>query len=62
MHFIKILQNFQAPEALASITPKTPRDFWELCHSGVLQNVPDLKGPDEGAALGYLVGSPQAGW
>lgn len=50
--FLKILQKFQEPEVLASITPKTPRDLWELCHSRVLLNVPDLKGPDEGAPLG----------
>lgn len=54
IHFIKILQNFEALEALASFTPKTPRDFWLLCHSRVLLNVPDLKGPDGRSRFGVL--------
>lgn len=34
--FLKILQKFQEPDEPASITPKTPRDSWELRHSRAL--------------------------
>lgn len=52
--FLKILQNFQEPEELTSITPNSPRDSWGLYHSRVLLSVPDIQGPEEGAPSGRL--------